>query len=425
MSALRVVHANTYDCGGAAQAGLRLHHALLAAGVESRFVVAGKSGEDPTVIEAPGRLHRWLWPLTPRLDYRIARLLAPWGPKPWGSSMLPGSAFSFIESLRPDIIHLHGVSHGFLSIAQIGRLTRPVVWTLHDLWALGPGYGYRIEAEAALQSVEPFQPLVVGAPFHRLARNIWNRKLRHWRRLNLTLVAPSRWLAEEARRSEIFRGRPVLTIPYSVPLQRFRPIDRVSARTALGLPQDRPLLLFGAAGADAPRKGADLLGAALSLLTRSRPDLRVVVFGPASEAWLRDCPIEVHRLGAISDEDDLARVYAACDLFACPSREDNLPNTVLESLACGTPVVGFRVGGLPDLVQDGINGFLAAPFDTAELAKNIQCVLDLADAGPSLGAAARRLAEERYSPGQTSLRYLPLYRELMNGPPTSRGGYAT
>lgn len=411
---MRVVHACTYDRGGAANAALRLHRGLLAAGVDSTVVVGRKTIDDPAVLAVPGLLYRGNPTLAARLEYRLGRCFCPFGPKPWGPAILPGSALKFIDSLRPDIVHLHWVSHGFLSIGQIGRIRAPLVWTLHDMWALTPGYGYRVEPGPALKSIGAFEELMPGPPFVRLARNVWQRKLRAWRQLGAAIVAPSHWLAEEARRSEVLRGCQVRTIPYSVPLDVFRPRDRVEARRSLGLPEDRPLILFGADGAGGFRKGGDLLAAALVRVREQFAHLGapplLVVFGPVEAEWADATGCEARALGAIEAPERLATVYAACDVFACPSREDNLPNTVLESLACGTPVVGFRVGGLPDLVEDDRNGFLAAPFDIDELGAALLRAWREEACDGRLGRAARAMAEERWNEPAVTARYLELYR---------------
>ena len=412
---MKVVHACTYDRGGAANAALRLHRDLLAAGVESTMVVARKTVPDTTVMEVPGLLYRGNPTLAARLEYRLGRLFCPFGPKPWGPALLPGTALRFIQSLRPDVVHLHWVSHGLFSIEQIARIRAPLVWTLHDMWALTPGYGYRSEPGPALKSIEAFSPLMPGAPFARLARNVWQRKLRAWRHLGAAIVAPSEWLAEEARRSEVLQGCSVRTIPYSVPLDVFRPQDRAVARRELGLPVDRPLVLFGADDSGGFRKGADLLVAALVKLrglSSMRPAL--VIFGASKIDGLRDSGIEVFPCGAISDPAQLARLYAACDVFACPSREDNLPNTVLESFACGTPAVAFRVGGLPDLIQHGVNGFLAAPFDPADLCKALGEALIAEHADGRLGRAARLTAERNHSGPSVTRSYRDIYERLLS-----------
>ncbi len=415
---MKVVHACTYDRGGAANAARQIHRGLLAAGVDSTLVVGWKTIDDATVREVPGGLCRGSPSLAARIEYRLGRWFCPFGPKPWGPALLPGTALRFIERLRPDVVHLHWVAHGFLSIEQIGRIRAPVVWTMHDMWPLTPGYGTRLEAIAGLPSLAPFQPLMPGPPFHRLGRNVWQRKLRAWRDLDAVLVSPSEWLAEEARCSEVFRGRRVVTIPNPVALDVFRSGNRAALRREFALPADRPLVLFGSDAGAGFLKGGDFLAAALAKVgTRMGGPARrplLVIFGTTDPEWARASGCEVVALGMIDSPARLASLYAACDVFACPSRGDNLPNTVLESLASGTPVVGFRVGGLPDLVEDGVNGFLATPFDTDELAEALIRTWTVESRDGSLGRAGRARAEERWSSARVSEQYRELYRERLS-----------
>jgi len=419
MKPFRVVHVNTFDRGGAAISALRLHRDLREAGVDSTMVVAAKTRDEPGVLEVPGWLHRLTWPHFIPLDYRLGRFVCPVRQRYCGLTWLPGLAARFIAQLQPDVVHLHWVSRGILSIEQIGQIAAPVVWTLHDMWPLSPGYAYRNEAGASLPGIDPFLPLLPGEPFHQLGAFIWRRKLRSWRGLRMVVAAPSHWMAEEARRSEVFRGREVREIPYSVPHTIFRPADRGEMRSSLGLPRDRPLLLFGADGG-AYRKGIDLLFAALRSFRDAQPPEAalplLVKFGSGGEEFFRDSPLEIHDCGSVSDPQKVAALFAGCDAFCCPSREDNLPNTVLESLACGTPVVGFRIGGLHDLIDDGVNGFLAAPFDTADLGQRIGRALSAQRATGELGRVARTRIEEQHTPAATSLRYREVYDRLVSDP---------
>lgn len=375
------------------------------------MIVGRKTCVDETILEVPGWIHRSIRDWVPRVEYRLARLLCPFGPKPWLPACIPGFAFRFLEHLRPDIVHLHWPRHGLLSIEQIGKLKSPVVWTLHDLWPLTPGYEYRIEC---MEDFGPFQALIPEGRLHRLATNIWKRKLRAWRNLNLSIVAPSEWMAEEARRSDVFTNRDIRLIPNTVPLEVFRPSrDRAAIRRKLGFPSDRTVLLFGADGGESPRKGGDLLVNTLRELELQVPDVCLAYFGGGNMPWLKGLNIEAFALGRICEPSLLAEIYSGADVFVCPSREDNLPNTVIESLACGTPVVGFRIGGMTDLVQDDVNGFLAAPFDTKELAHCIVRSISANRKDRRLSQTARNLAEQRYSSDRVTKQYSELYASLL------------
>ncbi len=406
---MKVVHLCSYDRGGAANGALRLHHALLAAGVDSRLVVSRKTRNDPTILEVPGLWQRGLAWLSPKLENRIARLLCPTGPRPFGTTRVPGRVLPLLEKLAPDIVHLHWIVCGLISIEQVGRIERPIAWTFHDLWPLGPGYGTRV---GLFDDVKPLQPLMPTGPLRRVAENVWRRKLRHWAGLDISAIAPSAWMAAEAKASALFQKREIDVIPYTVPLEVFRPPpDRAAVRRKLGLPQNAPLILFGADSGGDPRKGGDLLAEAMRCLAAKGVRAAVAIFGGFQAAWLHGLGFEVFSLGRMEDEPALAEVYGAADVFVCPSREDNLPFVVIESLACGTPVAGFRIGGMPDMVEDGVTGFLAPPFDTNALAEAILAVLEQPD--DRLRRGARAFAERQFHPHGIVERHHAIYARLL------------
>jgi glycosyltransferase involved in cell wall biosynthesis len=233
----------------------------------------------------------------------------------------------------------------------------------------------------------------------------------------LTAVAPSRWLARNASASALLRGRKVVHIPNGVDVRRFQPLDREFARRALGIVGGRPVILFSAFGgaADA-NKGFDLLLRAVTQLNGTAPDggrPRILLVGTARMPEGIPPDTEVICAGSVQDEATTVLLNAAADVVACPSRQENLPNVVLEALACGRPVVGFDVGGMSDLVRDGENGRLVKPFDDAALAEAISWVLADEARRRRLCDDARRIAEAEFSLDEQARRYLALYREVL------------
>jgi glycosyltransferase involved in cell wall biosynthesis len=233
------------------------------------------------------------------------------------------------------------------------------------------------------------------------------------------IVCPSTWLADCARRSVLMRSWPISVIPYPIDLKIWAPCDQAQARTLLGLPLDKPLVLFGAiGGTDDPRKGADLLLDALGYLRATAAgtaleQLELVVFGQSRPASPPDLGFPVHYSGHLHDDISLRLLYTAADVFAIPSRQDNLPNTGLEAHACGTPVVAFRTGGLADIVEDRITGALAEPFDPESLAEAIAWVLEDPQRRHQLGVAARQRAERLWDPARIVGLYAEVYRDAM------------
>jgi len=199
------------------------------------------------------------------------------------------------------------------------------------------------------------------------------RKTRVFQQLDITLVTPSRWQAEMARQSSLFASRRIEVIPNGLDTEVLKSMPRPVARARLGIPSDKPVVLFGAQAMMDPRKGGDLLREALRCFERS---CTLLVFGKGQFIIEQSSHITVHQLGSFTDDLTLASVYSVADVFVCPSREDNLPNTVAEALACGTPCAAFAVNGLPDMIQHRKNGWLAKPFDSADLAEGIRWLTD-------------------------------------------------
>jgi glycosyltransferase involved in cell wall biosynthesis len=237
------------------------------------------------------------------------------------------------------------------------------------------------------------------------------RKARVYGRIDLTIVSPSSWLARLARESSLLGGRRVEVIPNGLDTEIFKPIDRVVARHSLNLPTDGPVVLFGARWLADPRKGGDLLYEALG---RFGAPCTLLTFGEGNLPACNLPNVTLRSLGALDDERAMAMVYSAADVFAAPSREDNLPNTVAEALACGTPCVAFDVGGLSDLIVHGKNGYLAARTDPGLLLEAIRFVIDHPNPG-SLRAYARERAVKKYSRDVVTRQYVGLYEELIAG----------
>jgi glycosyltransferase involved in cell wall biosynthesis len=248
-----------------------------------------------------------------------------------------------------------------------------------------------------------------------LNRYTWWRKRYHWRK-PMTIVCPSKWLADCVRASYLMRDWPVVEVPYSIDLERWQPIDQLAARQLLRLPLDCPLLLFGAiGGGNNPRKGIDLLLAALHILSTDPnfQSLQLVVFGQEPPQSPHHLGFRVHYIGHLHDELSLRVLYSSADVMVIPSRQDNLPNTGLEAHACGVPVVAFNTGGLPDIVDDRVTGALAEPFDPASLALAIRWVIEDPSRRRNLGHAARSRAERLWNPSRVARLYSDIYDQAI------------
>lgn len=404
----RVNHVSFSHCrGGAAIAAHRLHRACVAAGQSSRMTVAD-SATDALIDQFPMR--RTLRRTVQREWARhLRRKYAPAQTDGLVSLAYPRSGLAaHLNAQSQQVINLHWVQGDMISVAEIGALRHPVVWTLHDMWPFcgaehyteGDGWkdGYASDETSGFD----------------LNRWVWQRKAHSWK-VPRHIICPSRWLADCVRKSRLMRDWPVHVIPNALDTGAWAPVPKEAARAALNLPADVPLVAFGAMGGDAdPRKGFDHLMAAMRGVRQACPDVAAIVFG--NERDDVDAPFPIHYMGSVSDETKLRQIYSSADVFALPSRQDNLPNTGVEALACGVPVVGFDIGGLPDLVPNTTIGYLARPFDEADLAQGIAGILlnRDGDAGATMSAAARAHAVASYAAPVVAAQYGSLYETLQH-----------
>ena len=403
---VKVLLVNAYaKSGGAAVAARRLCAALHGAGAEARLLVQNAEGGAESILLPTG--DRWaarrpLWDALPVLPWRNRR-----SPH-WGNAWLGNAATrNAIRDFAPEITHLHWVNHGMLSLRDVAALRGPVVWTLHDSWAFTGGCH-------SPQECRKFRERCGGCPElgsrreRDLSRWNWNRKRAAWKTANFSVVTPSRWLADLAKSSSLLAGRRIEVIPNAVDDATFRPLDRAVARRELGWPADAPMFLFAAHGAATDwNKGMDLWRAALPAVAEKFPEAIAAVAG-APVGSLGGLPVPVRELGTLSPAR-LALALAAADATVVPSRMENLPNVVAESLACGTPVAAFAVGGIPEMIRPGETGFLVQPHVAAELGRGL-CEL-LARGGEMRAACAAQA--RAYAPETVARRHLDLYCSLL------------
>ncbi|MCP9884159.1 glycosyltransferase [Synechococcus sp. ATX 2A4] len=434
---MKILHVNASDIsGGAARAAYRIHRCLVdhgqPHGLQSQLRVLQKLSSDSSVIggAAPSQRSRMWRRLAPRLRNWSYRGFVTTNPVLHSNAWLATGLGAELQARRhaqtTDLLHLHWLCDATLSVQEIGQLPQPLVWTLHDQWAFcgtehythppGAGESESSDRRFELGYTPDSRPKQERGP--DLNRRCWLQKRRAWQR-PMRIVCPSTWLANCARRSALMREWPITVIPNPIDVEAWAPCDQAQARILLGLPLDRPLVLFGAMGGTLdPRKGADLLRKSLRSLKAGASDtplaeLELVVFGQSLPAEPPELGFPIHYSGHLHDDISLRLFYAAADVFVIPSRQDNLPNTGLEAHACGTPVVAFRTGGLVDVVEDRITGYLAEPFDPASLAAAIAWVLEDPHRNRQLGDAARQRAEQLWNPERVAGMYAQQYRQAL------------
>jgi len=419
-ASIHVAHVSRSDlAGGAAIAARRLHKGLLAQGVASTMLVAEKRGSDAEV-RVPPQQQGWRARAGRRARIEVLNRTGARNRARRSSSY---ELFSDDRSaygdqpagsvLGADIVHLHWVS-GFVDVRKFFSALgaeRPAIWTLHDLNPFTGGCHYSAGCDKYVSHCGACPQL--GSRWSRdLAYAVFERKAAAYTlasRCGMRIVAPSRWLAAEARRSKLLGAFPTITISPGLDTRVFRPRNRNVARELLGIDRELKIVLFVAQDVRNTRKGGDLLAQAMARMPKR--DLGVVTVGRG--AIPMPDGVRTWSLGPFADERTMSFVYSAADVFVIPSREDNSPNTLVEAMACGVPVVGFDNTGVREMVRDGKTGLLAPSEDSAALQQALQRVLDDDAWRRQMGEKARRVAVNEYDLGICVSRYVNLYRELL------------
>ena len=403
--------------GGAARAAYRLHQGFQSIGAYSQMLVQTKQIDDREVIGSSdasgigkviagsrltlGQLPLKFYPNRDRSFYSLQ----------W----LPDNIADKVAQLKPDVINLHWVCSSYLQIETLARLNKPLVWTLHDMWPFTGGCHYSGDCDRYIVSCGAC-PQLGSSKNWDLSRWVWRRKAKAWNNLNLTIVSPSSWLARCASSSSLFKNLRFEVIPNGLDTEKYRPIERKVARELLRLPQDKQLVLFGSLQATSnKRKGFHLLQSALQELSQAgwQDKLELVIFGASRPHHPPELGFKSHYLGTLSDDLSLSLVYSAADLFVLPSIEDNLPNTILEAIACGTPGVAFDIGGMSDMIDHEENGYLAKPYKIEDLAQGIAWVLGNQERYQKLSNRAREKAEQEFNLSLQASRYLSFFDEIL------------
>lgn len=420
---MKIVHINNSDIvGGAAIAANRLNVALRNFGIDSNMLVQeAKTDAEGIVAIGTGKMHRaksFTRFVYERLTFlpheKNAVLRYAYSPANIGVDI---SQHPLVKDA--DIIHLHWINQGYISLKGLKKLFdtgKPIVWTQHDMWSFTGGCHY---AGTCLEFLErcSFCPFLKKPAKNDLSARQFIIKKKLYSNVLLHPVSCSRWLRALSSESSLFRNKEVSSIPNPIDTKVFKPIDKAESRKDLGLPTDKKLLLFGAANIYDLRKGARYLFEALNILHESFPvfkeNVEIVVFGKMPQKTKDSIPFTIHRMNFISDISDIVKLYNASDIFVLPSLQDNLPNTVMESMACGTPVVSFRTGGVPEMIEHKHSGFLAEGKNALSLATGIYETLFLLDID-ILGKNARQKVLNEYTGEVVAGQYVELYKKLLD-----------
>ena len=409
---MRILIVNTSErTGGAAVAANRLMKALNNNGAKAKMLVRDKETETLTVVPLPHspRL-RWhfLWErlvIFCRLHFSRQHLfevdIANAG---YDITKLP-------EFQEADVIHLHWVNQGMLSLKGIQKILqsgKPVVWTMHDIWPATALCHVTLGCQHFTSQCGNCRLLPGGGSSHDYSTTIWQRKQRMLADENIYFVACRHWLESEAKRSALLKGQKITSIPNPIDTRIYKRGNKQEARQRLGLPLDKKLILFASQRVTNVNKGMDYLIEACRQLQIS--DAAVVILGGHAEEVVSQLSLEAYPLGYVNDEQRIVDVYHAADVFVLPSLSENLPNTIMEAMACGVPCVGFKVGGIPEEIDHRRNGYVAEYRSAEDLARGIRWILAEADY-EELSKNAVQKVVQNYSQQSVALKYLDVYHQ--------------
>lgn len=406
--------------GGAAVAARRLLQALNNNGVKAKMLVRDKETDQLSVVRLPDSfLDKWnflweRWCLFWHLHFSRRHLF----------ELDMANAGRDITTLREfreaDVIHLNWINQGMLSLKGIRKILesgKPVVWTMHDIWPATAICHLTLGCENFKSRCANCKYLPGGGGRTDLSAKVWRRKQKALEGKKITFVACSRWLEGEAKSSALLRGQWITSIPNPIDSHVFHARDKQEARKELGLPADKRLILFVSQRVTNVNKGMDYLVEACGKLTSEHPEMAantaLVVLGGHAEEISPRFSLPVFALGYINDVRQIVSVYSAADVFVLPSLSENLPNTIMEAMACGVPCVGFEVGGIPEEIDHLANGYVARYKDSGDLARGLRWVLAEADR-TALGKAAVAKVVACYSQNAVAMRYIYIYNKVLS-----------
>lgn len=409
---MKIIHLVNTDEGGAGRATIRISKSIneLCDNNTSKILVARRTKKINTIssleVKKINKLQRMINSQINKISIKKYKT----------SSLFSNSKLGFSIINNPlirecDIIHLHWINDALLSYNELERLKKigkPIVWTLHDMWPFTGGCHYDDECEKYKKICGECR--VLNSHKRKdLSTKIQNKKKYIYSKMNITIVGCSNWITDCAKESTLFKDKECLNIPNCIDIKRYKPINREMAKNILNINTDKKIILFGAMSAtDDKRKGFKYLLEAIKKLDKNK--YTCVIFGNDSEDNEIQKYMDTIYVGNIEDDYSLALLYSCADVFVAPSIQENLANTVMESLSCGTPVVAFDIGGMPDMIKHKINGYLAESFNHESLTRGIEYCIKNTEV---LGNEARKYVENNFTYEIIGKKYIDIYKRLI------------
>ena len=404
---MKILHINTSLFGGAARAALRLHFGLLQNNVNSKFLSLSKNSECLSEV--------FKYPPYNRATYK--KVLSRFGlfknsyqrnkkisiKGDFECFTFPKTDYDILDHplvKDADIINLHWIANFLNYPSFFLKINKPIVWTLHDMNPFMGGFHYEGDLNCNHSGFS-----LIEEQLRTQKRDLIHQKS------NMHIITPSNWLGKCSKKSKTFNRYQHFVIPYGLDTQIYKQRNKAFCSELLGVDCNKKVILFSSGNLNNKRKGFNVLLKALERLDSNK--YRCIALGNKTEKVKRSFPVQY--LGHVNEERYLSCIYSAADVFVIPTLEDNLPNTVLESLACGTPVIGSDVGGVPDMVRPGITGMLFEPGNSEELAQKIEEFFALSEEKrKEMSDNCRRIAIEEYDLSVQAKAYIELYEKILN-----------
>lgn len=411
---MKIIHISHSDGrSGAGIAAKRIHEALESnkGNYKSLLLVNRNFNSDLKIIKKRNLMDKFFIISKLYIERFLIKLLNYKDKNFHSLSIFPSKINSEINKIDPDIVNLHWVQHEMISIEEIGKIKKPIVWTLHDTWPISSTNHYpKIQSKKSIPLKGNINKNDISLN-EKIDKWCFDRKLKSWKQ-PMKIVCPSNWIAKCARNSEIMKNCDISVIPNPLNTDIFFPLNKKKARKFLKIPLDKKLIVFGALDGNKDiRKGGDLLFKTLKILQEINNDFNLITFGK-SDAINKETglSLDCFDMGFITKDKDLALIYSAADVLIMPSRMESFGQVASESMACGTPVIGFNTSGIKDIIDDNENGFLVRRFDCSEMATKINIYLKNDLMRRNFESKAREKALKMWSYDAVARKYINLYK---------------
>ena len=377
------------------------------------MLVQSKNSDNSTIIGPATKTQKAVVKIRSILDSLPLKLYEKRSETRFSISWVPSSnIINLINQINPDIVHLHWINDGMIRIEDLPKIKAPIVWSLHDMYPFTGGCHYSDDCIGFKNKCGNCKVLR-SKKSNDLSRKGWKRKKKVFDNIsNLTVIGLSKWMESQAKESSLFFNKNVINLPNGIDINVFKPHSKDLSRDLWNLPKDKKLILFGAMDSTSdPRKGYKELLDALSNLNIN--NLEFIVFGNSNPSESENFGSKTHYLGNLKDDISLVTLYNSVDVMIVPSLQENLSNVIMESLSCGTPVVGFDIGGNSDMIEHKKNGYLAKPLDSSDLARGIEWVLNCENYDNLLNYSRKKNLNE-FDDSLVSEKYIELYKNILN-----------